>query len=61
MRSKIKETEDYKTYLQKNTELTTEARDFISKIPYIYAFNIESKYPQTAIFDKITKLTNVKG
>ena len=61
MRSKIKETEDYKTYLQKNTELTVEARDFVSKIPYIYAFDIESKYPQTPIFTQITQLMKAKG
>ncbi|MCM1323758.1 MAG: DUF2207 domain-containing protein [Acetobacter sp.] len=44
LRNKIKETEDYKSYLQKNIELTQESRDFNAKIPYIFAFGLESKY-----------------
>lgn len=44
LRNKIKETEDYKSYLQKNIELTKSSRDFNAKIPYIFAFGLESKY-----------------
>lgn len=61
MRHKVKETEDYKTYLQKNPELAIKASDFISKTPYIYAFEIENKYPTTEIFSQISTLINTKG
>lgn len=44
LRNKIKETEDYKSYLQKNIELTQSSRDFNAKIPYIFAFGLDSKY-----------------
>ena len=59
MRSKIKETEDYKIYLQKNPELNLEARDFNSKAPYIYAFELEEKYSSSPIFSQITQLLNI--
>ena len=58
MRYKIKETEEYKTYLQKNTELQLQAKDFITKAPYIYAFELENKYKDSPIFEKITILTD---
>ncbi len=60
MRSKIKETEDYKSYLQKNPELNLEARDFNSKAPYIYAFELEDKYSSSPIFATISELINTK-
>jgi len=53
LRNKVKETEEYKSYLQKNTELTVAARDFNSKIPYIYAFGLENKFKDVAIFSQI--------
>ena len=61
LKNKIKETENYKNYLQKNTELTIEARDFATKAPYIYAFELENQYTQSPIFTQITKLINAKG
>ncbi len=61
MRSKIKETENYKIYLQKNTDITSQERDFITKIPYIYALGIEKQYSQVSIFNQITTLINMKG
>ena len=50
LRNKIKETEELKSYLQKNTEIAEKSKDFIKKIPYIFAFNIENKYPNTQEF-----------
>ena len=61
LRNKIKETENYKNFLQKNTELTIDNRDFNSKAPYIYAFELENMYTQFPIFEQITKLLNAKG
>lgn len=53
LRGKIKETEDYKAYLQKNTELTQNSKDFNTKIPYIFAFGLESKYQGVETFSLI--------
>ncbi len=50
LRNKIKETEEYKSYLQKNIELTRTERNFASKIPYIYAFELENKYKEEKSF-----------
>ena len=65
LRNKIKETEEYKSYLQKNPELSVSARDFPTKLPYIYAFNLENKYKSVAIFDLLSQyealLNNKKG
>ena len=61
MRNKIKETENYKNYLQKTSEINSNERDFVAKIPYIYAFDIENQYTQTTIFNQITHLINMKG
>jgi hypothetical protein len=61
LRNKIKETENYKNYLQKNPELTIDSRDFATKAPYIYAFELENLYTQSSIFTQITKLINAKG
>ena len=55
LRNKVKETEEYKSYLQKNTELSSTARDFTTKIPYIYAFGLENKFKDVAIFSQIEK------
>ena len=44
LRNKIKETEEYKSYLQKNPELAQNERDFRARLPYIYAFELENKY-----------------
>lgn len=56
LRNKIKETEEYKSYLQKNASLAQNSRDFNAKIPYIFAFNLEQKYPNTEIFNLINCL-----
>ncbi len=53
LRHKIKETEEYKSYLQKNTELAAKTRDFYTKVPYIYAFGLENKYKDTEVFKLI--------
>lgn len=57
LKNKIKETIDYKAYLQKNPELAVSARDFTSRIPYIYAFELSNKYASIAIFEQIKQLT----
>lgn len=57
LKNKIKETIDYKSYLQKNPELAISARDFAGKIPYIYAFELSNKYASVAIFEQIKQLT----
>ncbi len=57
LRNKIKETEDLKTYLQKNTELTQTSRDFDTKIPYIFAFGLEGSYKETDAFSLINCIT----
>lgn len=56
LRNKIKETEEYKSYLQKNTTLAQNNRDFNAKMPYIYAFNLEQKYPDNEIFNLINRI-----
>lgn len=56
LRNKIKETEDYKSYLQKNVELTQSSRDFNAKIPYIFAFGLDSKYQGVESFALINCL-----
>lgn len=56
LRNKIKETEDYKSYLQKNPELEKNSKDFINKKAYIYAFDLENRYPDIADFNNINKL-----
>ena len=61
MRGKIKETENYKNYLQKTSDVNNNERDFATKIPYIYAFGIENQYTQTPVFTQITQLINMKG
>ncbi len=62
LRNKIKETEEYKSYLQKNTSLAQNSRDFNSRMPYIYAFDLEQKYPDTEIFKLINCiLTSTAG
>jgi hypothetical protein len=53
LRNKIKETEEYKSYLQKNPELAVSARDINAKIPYIYAFELENKYKNVEYFKLI--------
>lgn len=45
LRNKIKETEEYKNYLQKNPEIEQNSKDIISKIPYIYTFGLIKLYP----------------
>ena len=57
LRNKVKETEEYKSYLQKNTELAVSARDFATKVPYIYAFELENKFKTVEIFNKINRFT----
>lgn len=53
LRNKIKETEEYKSYLQKNPELAASARDFPAKMPYIYAFGLENKFKNIEPFELI--------
>ena len=55
LRNKVKETEEFKSYLQKNPELAVSARDFNSKLPYIYAFGIDNKYKNVELFTMIDK------
>lgn len=56
LRNKIKETEDYKSYLQKNIEFTQTGKDFNTKIPYIFAFELEGKYQGVDSFSLINCL-----
>jgi hypothetical protein len=56
LRNKIKETEEYKSFLQKNPELTATSRDFALKAPYIFAFAIDNKYPNVAVFEHIKEI-----
>lgn len=53
LRNKIKETEDYKSYLQKNIELAQTSRDFSAKIPYIFSLELEHKYKDVKAFQLI--------
>ena len=53
LRHKIKETEEYKSYLLKNPELAVNAKDFATRTPYIYAFALESKYKDVLTFNLI--------
>lgn len=53
VRNKIKETEEYKSYLQKNPELAAASRDFMAKMPYIYAFGLENKFKNIEAFELI--------
>lgn len=53
LRNKIKETEEYKSYLQKNPELAVSSRDFPAKMPYIYAFGLENKFKNVEAFELI--------
>jgi len=53
LRNKIRETEEYKSYLQKNMEIALSAHEFNLRMPYIYAFGLEKKYPDTEIFTLI--------
>jgi hypothetical protein len=62
LKSKIKETEEYKTYLTKNTDIEINKKDFKTKIPYIFAFNIEEKYQGIDCFNQINLfLTQLKN
>ena len=56
LRNKIKETLEHKSYLQKNTELQSLAKDFPTKISYIYAYSLENKYSNCKIFETINLL-----
>lgn len=57
LRNKIKETEEYKSYLQKNPEIAQTERDFNTRLPYIYAFEIENKYKDVEMFTLVEKFT----
>ena len=46
LRNKIKETEEYKKYLQKNPEIEQNSKDILLKSPYIYAFGLTKLYPK---------------
>ena len=56
LRNKIKETEDYKSYLQKNPELEKTSKDFANKKAYIYALSIDNCYKDVDDFNNINKL-----
>ena len=56
LRNKIKETEDYKSYLQKNPELEKTSKDFANKKAYIYALSIDNFYKDVDDFNNINKL-----
>lgn len=59
LRNKIKETEEYKSYLQKNPELAINAPDFQFRIPYIYAFELENKYKSATILTILKSFENI--
>ncbi|MBR1373859.1 DUF2207 domain-containing protein [bacterium] len=59
LRNKIKETEEYKSYLQKNPELAVTAKDFTLRLPYIYAFEIEHKYKNIETLEIITNFNHL--
>ena len=59
LRNKIKETEEYKSYLQKNPELTAKAADFQVRAPYIYAFELENKYKTVTLFSSLKDFENI--
>lgn len=59
LRNKIKETEEYKSYLQKNLELAVSAHEFNIRMPYIYAFALEKKYPDTETFELIKQFEHL--
>ncbi len=50
LRNKIRETEEYKAYLQKNAAITRTGRDYAVKIPYIFALGLENKYKEEKSF-----------
>ena len=58
LRNKIKETEEYKTYLTKNTAIESSKKDFKTKLPYIFAFNLEDKYQGIDCFEQINLFLN---
>lgn len=58
LKNKIKETEDYKTYLTKNTDIEMTKKDFKTKLPYIFAFGIEDKYQGVDCFEQINLFLN---
>ncbi len=62
LKNKIKETEEYKSYLQKNPELAQNARNFNAKVPYIFAYGLSHKHPEIKGFALINcfiqQLTN---
>ncbi len=59
LRNKIKETEEYKSYLQKNPELTIKAPDFPIRAPYIYAFELEHKYKLSTLFSSLKDFEDI--
>lgn len=59
LRNKIKETEEYKSYLQKNPEIAQTERDFNTRLPYIYAFEIENKYKNIESLTLIQKFNTL--
>ena len=59
LKNKIKETEDYKNYLQKNPELEKNSKDFANKKAYIYAFDIGNRYPDVEDFNNINRLLQI--
>lgn len=58
LKNKIKETEEYKTYLTKNTDIEMTKKDFKTKLPYIFAFGIEDKYQGVDCFEQINLFLN---
>lgn len=59
LKNKIKETEEYKSFLQKNTEISEQSKDFKVKMPYIYAFNLENKYKESNTFKLLNHFTDL--
>ncbi len=58
LKNKIKETEEYKTYLSKNTDIEINKKDFKTKLPYIFAFDLEAKYKGIDTFNQIHLFLN---
>lgn len=56
LKAKIRETEEYKNYLLKNPQLNIQARDFSTKLPYIFAFELQNSYPNISSLMLIEEL-----
>lgn len=58
LKTKIKETQELKTYLTKNTDIEINKKDIKTKLPYIFAFELEDKYQGIDCFNQINLFLN---